>query len=69
MQCGGSTAGEAMMDWKWLLGDAEFYVEAIAALVAYVLVIAVVFAGIERLLASFGIRLGEPPKPTEHLRP
>jgi hypothetical protein len=49
------------MDWKWLLGDAEFYVRMGVEGVVYVAVIALVFSTGERILAKFG--MWEPTSP------
>lgn len=51
------------LDWSMLLGDAEYYVKAIALLVAYVLLVAVVFTVVERVLAKMGVRMGHAPEP------
>jgi hypothetical protein len=43
------------MDWNWVMGDAKFYAVAFAALTAYVIGVAVVIGGVERVLLKFGI--------------
>lgn len=49
------------MDWKWLLGDAEFYVQMAVEGIAYVLAIALVFSTGERILAKLGLWDPTPP--------
>ena len=43
------------MDWAWLLGDAEFYVRMGAEAIGYVLVVAAIFATLEKVMASLGL--------------
>ena len=43
------------MDWTWVVGDARYYAVAFASLTAYVLGVAVVIGGVERVLRKFGI--------------
>jgi hypothetical protein len=49
------------MDWKWLLGDAEFYVQMAAEGIVYVLAIALIFSTGERVLHKFGLWDPTPP--------
>jgi hypothetical protein len=43
------------MDWNWVVGDAKYYAVAFTALTAYVIGVAVVIGGVERVLRKFGI--------------
>jgi hypothetical protein len=43
------------MDWNWVVGDAKYYAVAFASLTAYVIGVAIVIGGVERVLLKFGI--------------
>lgn len=49
------------MDWKWLLGDAEFYVGMALKAVVFVFSVALVFYCIERVLTKYGLWDPTPP--------
>jgi hypothetical protein len=53
------------MDWKWLLGDAEFYVQMAVIGIVYVLAIALIFSTGERILHKLGLWDPTPPAKRE----
>ena len=50
------------MTWAYLMEELTYYVERFGGMLAFVLLFAAAFYGVEAILAKYGIKLGKPLK-------